>query len=92
MSRPDPWYSDTHEAWITRASDRLKTLLKGPKNGDAGDAAWDAFCVHMAKLGQPVDNVCNLAKKASQSSWRMRYEWRFRVADRSTLVRSPARR
>ncbi len=57
MRRPHPRYDDIRKAWVTRAGGRLKILVKGPENDDTKAAAWDAFYVHMAKLGQPVEGA-----------------------------------
>ena len=54
MRRPHPRFDTIRNAWVTKAGGRLKFLVKGPKNADTEAAAWDAFYVHMAKLGQPV--------------------------------------
>lgn len=55
MRRPHPRYDETRKAWVTRAGGRLTILVKGPKNADTEAAAWDAFYVHMANLGHPVE-------------------------------------
>lgn len=55
MRRPHPRFDETRNAWVTRAGGRLKILAKGPKNADTEAVAWDAFYVHMARIGQPVE-------------------------------------
>jgi integrase len=57
VRRPHPRFDETRNAWVTRAGGRLKILAKGPKNAETESAAWDAFYPHMAKLGQPLENV-----------------------------------
>ena len=57
MRRPHPRYDETRKAWVTKAGGPLKTLAAGPKNAETEAAAWDAFYVHMAKLGQPVEGA-----------------------------------
>jgi hypothetical protein len=54
MRRPHPRFDDARNAWVTRAGGALKILAKRPKNANTEAAAWDAFYVHMAKLGNPV--------------------------------------
>jgi integrase len=56
MRRPHPRFDQARNAWVTRAGGKLKILTKGPKNAITEAAAWDAFYVHMAKLGTPVEN------------------------------------
>lgn len=55
MRRPHPRFDETRNAWVTRAGGHLKILAKGPNNATTEAAAWDAFYVHMAKLGNPVE-------------------------------------
>ena len=55
MRRPHPRFDERRNAWVTRAGGRLKILAKGPKNAETEATAWDAFYVHMAKLGNPVE-------------------------------------
>lgn len=55
MRRPHPRFDERRNAWVTRAGGKIKFLAKGPKNPDTEAAAWDAFYVHMAKLGNPVE-------------------------------------
>lgn len=55
MRRPHPRYDARRKAWVTNAGGRLKTLAVGPKNKETEQQAWDAFYVHMAKLGRPVE-------------------------------------
>jgi integrase len=57
VRRPHPRYDKTRKAWVTKAGRPLKTLATGPKNAETEAAAWDAFYVHMAKLGQPVEGA-----------------------------------
>ncbi len=57
MRRPHPRFDEARDAWVTRAGGKLKILAKGPKNADTEAAAWDAFYVHMAMLGNPVENA-----------------------------------
>ncbi len=56
MRRPHPRFDQTRNAWVTRAGGQLKILAKGPQNAESEAAAWDAFYVHMAKFGSPVEN------------------------------------
>ena len=55
MRRPHPRFDTARDAWVTRAGGKLKILAKGPQNANTEAAAWDAFYVHMAKLGTPVE-------------------------------------
>ena len=55
MRRPHPRFEQRRNAWVTRAGGKLTVLSKGPKNKATKAAAWDAFCVFMAKLGNPVE-------------------------------------
>src|ERR1700685_1773378 len=55
VRRPHPRFDEIRNAWVTKAGGPLKILVKGPKNPETEAAAWDAFYVHMAKLGQPVE-------------------------------------
>jgi integrase len=55
VRRPHPRFDEARNAWVTRAGGRLKILAKGPKNAQTEAAAWDAFYVHMAELGNPVE-------------------------------------
>jgi len=57
VHRPHPRFDETRNAWVTKAGGPLKILAKGPENADTEAAAWDAFYVHMAKLGQPVEGA-----------------------------------
>ena len=53
MRRPHPRFDEARNAWVTRAGGKLTILAKGPNSTEIEAAAWDAFYVHMAKLGQP---------------------------------------
>ncbi|HEY7152458.1 MAG TPA: site-specific integrase [Gemmataceae bacterium] len=55
MRRPHPRFDEARDAWVTRAGGTLKVLAKGPKNAETESTAWDAFYVHMAKLGNPIE-------------------------------------
>jgi integrase len=57
VRRPNPRFDETRNAWVTRAGGKLKILAKGPQNATTEAAAWDAFYVHMAKLGMPVEDA-----------------------------------
>lgn len=56
MRRPHPRFDGARNAWVTRAGGKIKLLAKGPKTTQSEAAAWDAFYVHMAKLGNPMEN------------------------------------
>jgi hypothetical protein len=55
MRRPHPRFDEVRNAWVTKAGGKLTILNKGPKNGTTEAAAWDAFYVHMARLGTPAE-------------------------------------
>jgi integrase len=55
VRRPHPRFDERRNAWVTRAGGILKVLAKGPENAQTEAAAWDAFYVHMAELGTPVE-------------------------------------
>jgi len=65
---------------VTRAGGKLKILANGPKSSATEAAAWDAFYVHMARLGRPVDSstipVCSLGQLADKYG-----EWMEREVD-----------
>jgi hypothetical protein len=54
VRRPHPRFDEVRNAWVTRAGGKLKILAKGPQDANTEAVAWDAFYVHMAKLGNPV--------------------------------------
>jgi integrase len=70
VRRPHPRFEAARNAWVTRAGGKLKTLVKGPNNAETETAAWDAFYVHMARLGNPVEGssvpVVTLGQLADQ--------------------------
>jgi hypothetical protein len=55
VRRPHPSFDVARNAWVTRAGGQLRILAKGPKTAETESTPWDAFYVHMAKLGQPVE-------------------------------------
>jgi integrase len=55
MRRPHPRFDRARNAWVTRAGGTLKILAKGLRNAETEAAAWDAFHIHMARLGNPVE-------------------------------------
>jgi hypothetical protein len=55
VRRPNLRFDVARNAWVTTAGGKLKVLSRGPKNKDTEAAAWDAFYVHMTKLGNPVE-------------------------------------
>lgn len=57
MRRPHPRFDTARNAWVTRAGGKLKILAKGPKNAETESTAWDAFHIHMARLGSPVEDA-----------------------------------
>jgi len=74
VRRPHPRYDEIREAWVTRAGGHLKILAKGTENADTKAAAWGAFYLHMAKLGQLVE--CGSVPKLTLGELADRYgEW-----------------
>ena len=62
MRRPHPRFDARRNAWVTNAGPKLAILQPGPKNAETEAAAWNAFYIHMAKLGRPVQtDVPNLS-------------------------------
>jgi hypothetical protein len=55
VRRPHPRFDNIRDAWVTQAGGKLKILAKGPKTAETEAAAWDAFYVHIAKLGTSVE-------------------------------------
>lgn len=54
MRRAHPRFDSARNAWVTRAGGKLTILAKGPNDAATQAAAWDAFYVLMAQLGNPV--------------------------------------
>jgi len=80
VRRPHPRFDAARNAWVTRAGGNLKILAKGPKNAETEAAAWDAFYVHMARLGTPIQDAPIPAVTLGQLSDRYG-EWMQREVD-----------